>query len=75
MNVIFLPLALALSLPDICGKIEYPNYVNEKGELVGKQYKTWFDDWVDHSYADPSGWMEDRNRQKKLILQGRCVMS
>lgn len=34
-------LALALTLPDICGKAEYPNEKN-----VGIRYKTWFDDNV-----------------------------
>lgn len=76
----YLPaLALALTLPDICGQVEYPDYVNEKGKRQsGKQYKAWFDNWVDHRYADPSGWMEDRNRAKnpyftgKMCYQLRC---
>lgn len=60
----YLPaLALALTLPDICGQIENPNYLNKKGNrLVGKQYKEWFDNWVEHRYADPSGWTEDGKR-------------
>ncbi|MFT8320094.1 MAG: hypothetical protein ABF649_04245 [Bacillus sp. (in: firmicutes)] len=37
----YLPaLALALTLPDICGQIEYHQFVNKKGNrLFGKQYK------------------------------------
>jgi hypothetical protein len=34
-------LALTLTLPDICGKIEYPHFKNRKGKrIVGKQYFT-----------------------------------
>lgn len=62
----YLPaLALALTLPDICGQIEYPNYVKKNGDrLVGKQYKAWFDDWVNHRYADPSGWIGYKYHQR-----------
>lgn len=69
----YLPaLALALTLPDICGQIEYPDYLNDKGKrLVGKQYVAWFDNWVDHRYADPSGWMKDRNRAKNPYFTGK----
>lgn len=53
-------LALSLTLPDICGKIEYPDFKNNKGKrLVGKQYAAWFDDWVSHYYADNTVWTED----------------
>lgn len=34
-------LALALTLPDICGQIEYPN------ALVGKRYRDWISNFVD----------------------------
>ncbi|MEE6452663.1 hypothetical protein RAH41_19035 [Gottfriedia acidiceleris] len=53
-------LALSLTLPDICGQIEYPDLKNNKGKrLVGKQYAAWFDDWVSHYYADNTGWTGD----------------
>lgn len=50
----YLPaLALALTLPDICGQIEHPEYKNKDGKrLVGKQYRTWFDEWVKQRYSD-----------------------
>lgn len=44
----YLPaLALALTLPDICGQIEHPDYVDERGQRQGRrQYITWFNDHV-----------------------------
>lgn len=46
-------LALALTLPDICGQIEYPKLG------VGQRYKHWFHNWVEHFYADPQGWTNE----------------
>jgi len=64
--------ALALTLPDICGQIEYPDYVNKKGgRLVGKQYKTWFDEWANHLYADPTGWTDDYKKAKSPYFTGQ----
>ncbi|KJJ69480.1 hypothetical protein [Clostridium sp. FS41] len=44
----YLPaLSLALTLPDICGQIEYPDFVNDEGDRQGaRQYKTWYDNHV-----------------------------
>jgi len=69
----YLPaLALALTLPDICGQIEYPDYVNEKGDrFCGKQYKTWFNEWVNHWYADTSGWTDDYQKAKNPYFTGQ----
>ncbi len=47
-------LALVLTLPDICGKMEYPNYLYEEGASESNN-STWFDNWVNHLYADSSG--------------------
>ncbi|MDQ0208939.1 hypothetical protein [Alkalicoccobacillus murimartini] len=71
----YLPaLSLALTLPDICGQIEYPEfYILRKGKkinLTGKQYKTWFDNWVNHRYADPSGWTEDFQKARNPYFTG-----
>jgi hypothetical protein len=69
-------LALSLTLPDICGKIEYPHYKYENGRRnVGKQYATWFDDWVNHYYADPSGWTNDYSKAKNPIFTGEMCYS
>src|ERR1022692_3933877 len=40
-------LALALTIPDICGSIDYPAETS-----VGKRYRDWFTDWglMLHSY-------------------------
>ncbi len=39
-NLYFAALSLVLTIPDICGKAEYPN----KG--VGERYITWFDEHI-----------------------------
>jgi hypothetical protein len=51
-------LAMALTIPDICGQIEFTNMVrwDKKHEkyfrLVGEQYKAWYSKYVEHYYAD-----------------------
>jgi hypothetical protein len=37
-------LALALTIPDICGQIEYPHWAGSGN--TGKRYPAWFDIWV-----------------------------
>lgn len=38
-------LALALTIPDVCGQVAYPESTDKKGKrLVGKQYETWFEE-------------------------------
>lgn len=52
----YLPaLALALTLPDICGQIEHPDFVStdkhgNKHREGHKQYVTWYDDYVKPLY-------------------------
>ncbi|MDR0122630.1 hypothetical protein AB0R87_03170 [Bacillus pumilus] len=65
-------LALALTLPDICGEIEYPNIVFDDGKRnVGKQYAMWFDNWVNQYYADCKGWTRDYAKAKNPYFTGR----
>lgn len=73
-------LALALTLPDICGQIEYPELVNQNGNrLVGEQYKKWFREWVGHYYADHTGFEQNGKYPKnpyftdKMCYQLRCA--
>lgn len=41
-------LALSLTVPDICGQIEFKNIIDKNGKrLVGKQYKEWFKKYID----------------------------
>ncbi len=47
-------LALALTLPDICGKAEYPD---EKS--VGRRYKQWFDQYVSSYHKSQSPYSAD----------------
>lgn len=69
----YLPaLALALTLPDICGQIEYPNLVNKKGNrIVGEQYIAWFDEWVSHYYADSMGRTSDCQQVNNSYFTGK----
>jgi len=64
----YLPaLALALTLPDICGQIEYP----QKGKRnIRKQYATWFDEWVNQYYEDGTGWIENYSKAKNPYFTG-----
>ncbi|WP_018394534.1 hypothetical protein [Bacillus sp. 37MA] len=44
-------LAVALTLPDICGRLEYPN------DSSSKRYSKWFDDYMKEEYS--MGHLED----------------
>ena len=69
-------LSLSLTLPDICGKIEHPDFKLKDGERnIGKQYATWFNDWVNHYFADHSGWIHDGNRAKNPYFSGKMCYS
>lgn len=59
-------LALSLTLPDICGQIEYPDI-----KTSGQRYRDWFDNWVNHRYADNTGWQEDENRALNPFFFGK----
>lgn len=45
-------LALALSIPDICGQVYCPNLAGTKNS--GKRYRKWFDDYVARYYFKDS---------------------
>ncbi|MBD8069281.1 hypothetical protein F7888_09825 [Bacillus sp. PS06] len=69
-------LALSLTLPDICGKIEYPHFIDSKGNRkVGKQYATWFDNWVNQYFADNTGWTKDYTKAKNPYFTGKMCYS
>ncbi|VXA96380.1 hypothetical protein [Bacillus altitudinis] len=69
-------LALSLTLPDICGKIEYPQFKNKNGyRNVGEQYKMWFDNWVNHYYADNTWWTDDYSKAKNPYFTGEMCYS
>lgn len=58
-------LALALTIPDICGQIKFVTLKmqNRKGMLVdasqGYKYSRWFHEYVEHHFADEKGWDGD----------------
>lgn len=69
-------LALALTLPDICGKIEFPDFTHKNGKRnIGKQYVTWFDDWVNQYFADPTGWTDGYTKAKNPYFTGKMCYS
>lgn len=69
-------LALALTLPDICGEIEYPDLTNKNGyREVRKQYAAWFDDWVNQYFADDTGWTDGYNKAKNPYFTGEMCYS
>lgn len=57
----FSALALTLSLPDVCGKAEYPNL------KVGERYKKWYDDYL--------GQYETYEGSENPYLSGEVVYS
>lgn len=64
-------LALSLTLPDICGQIEYPELKKKNGERnIGKQYAAWFNNWVNQYFADNTGWTEDGSKAKDPYFTG-----
>lgn len=64
-------LALALTIPDICGGIEYAHIVDENGKRkVGTQYRKWFDNYVNQYYADSNGWNKSFSKAKKSYFTG-----
>ncbi|KQU24975.1 hypothetical protein ASG65_16740 [Bacillus sp. Leaf13] len=69
-------LALSLTLPDMCGKIEYPHFKSKDGyRIVGRQYAAWFDDWVNQYYADDTGWINDNAKAKNPYFTGKMCYS
>ncbi|MCA0926385.1 hypothetical protein LCM03_17195 [Bacillus stratosphericus] len=69
-------LALSLTSTDICGEIEYPHFKFDDGKRnVGKQYATWFDNWVNQHYADCTGWTNDYAKAKDPYFTGKMCYS
>lgn len=56
-------LALSLTIPDICGQIEFPYMYGKNGEKVkskvGYRYKNWFRKHVENRFADHHGFNDD----------------
>jgi hypothetical protein len=69
-------LALSLTLPDICGQIEYPDLKKKNGERnIREQYVAWFDDWVNQYFADNTGWTEDGSKANNPYFTGEMCYS
>ena len=67
-NCYFAALSIALMLPDICGKAEYPNIG------VGERYKAWYDEYVGQYEVPPT--QKDRPDVAQMpYLSGEVVYS
>lgn len=65
-NCYFAALALALTLPDICGQAAYP------GAKVGQRYKDWYDEHVGYTEKSP---FCDSRESPMPYLSGEVVYS
>lgn len=61
-------LALALTLPDTCGAIAYPNPKNHSKI----RYIKWFDEWVSPQFADHTGYSEDGKPLRPYFNSNMC---
>lgn len=58
-------LALALTIPDICGQIKFSDLKKkdrngkEISASIGDKYSKWFHEYVEHHFADAQGWNSD----------------
>lgn len=66
-DCLFAALALALTLPDICGKAEYPD---EKGK---NRYVQWYNEYIGKYYQEAS--RDERNNDNFPYLDGEAVYS
>lgn len=58
-------LALALTLPDICGQVEYP-----EEESTGEHYRKWFNKYVKRCYTDDEQRITDKGKIRKSYFTG-----
>ena len=71
-DCLFAALALALTLPDICGKAEYP-----KEKLISRRYIDWYDKYIGNYERDRSKSLGDSPTELpflsgELVYQLRC---
>jgi len=65
----YLPgLALALTIPDVCGSIEF----SDLGSQSKKRYTKWFDKWVLASFADAEGFNSDGSPKHAYFDGSMC---
>lgn len=66
-------LALALTIPDICGQIAYPDLANRRGNrLVRKQYEKWFRENLEHYFPDDTGYDENGRARRPYFTADMC---
>jgi len=59
-------LALALTVPDVLGQVAYPNYG------VGRRYRTWFHENVEHRFADHTGYDDNWDAKRPYFTADMC---
>lgn len=62
-------LVTALTIPDLLGRVETSGSNNVS---VGKRYKAWFTEHVEHRYADHHGWGTDYRALKPYFNADMC---
>lgn len=73
-------LALALTIPDICGRVEYPEYRIEYPEYrtkSSKRYVAWFNDHILVNYAKkftPEGEVSESYFNGDMCYSLRCKL-
>ena len=71
-------LALSLTLPDICGQIEFKYLVKKDGtRLIGEQYKFWFRKYVEQYFEkyeleSDNDELKDNNKSKSYFTAEMC---
>lgn len=68
-NNVLSALALSLTIPDICGQVEYGDEM-EGGRNSRKRYERWFNEFVERYYADESGGIEDYKLAESTYFTG-----
>lgn len=65
----FAALTLSLTIPDICGQIEYPDC-----KSIGKRYSKWYDKYVKPTYCNPDGDNPPNLFDGKMCYKLRCAI-
>lgn len=67
-NAVFAALLVALTLPDVCGTVEYPNLG------VGQRYKKWYENYIYNIISPPSEEILPFDFTAKFAYALRCAL-
>lgn len=66
-------LTAALIIPDLLGQVEYSEFLCPNGRRnIGEQYRAWFQEHVEHRYADESGFDKEWNAKNPYFTAKMC---